>query len=61
MLLVALASLVFAVDPIEGVGMRDGGFIDTDGLELLRLRVRGRLLKVRLLGRAGNGSSDRAI
>jgi hypothetical protein len=58
MLLVALANLVFALEPIEGVGIRDGGFIDTGGLELLRFRVRGRLLKVRLLGKAGNGSSD---
>jgi hypothetical protein len=61
MLLVALANLVFTLKPIDGVGMRDGGFIDTCGLELLRLRVRGRLLKVRLFGRAGNGSSDKAI
>jgi hypothetical protein len=58
MLLVALANLVFALEPIKGVGIRDGGFIDTGGLELLRFRVRGRLLKVRLLGKAGNGSSD---
>jgi hypothetical protein len=58
MLFVALANLVFALEPIGGVGMRDGGFIGTGGLELLRFRVRGRLLKVRLLGRAGNGSSD---
>jgi hypothetical protein len=59
MLLVALANLVFALEPITGVGMRDGGFIDTGGLELLPFRVRGRLLKVRLLGRAGSGSSDK--
>jgi hypothetical protein len=59
--LVALANLVFALKPIDGVGIRDGGFIDTGGLELLRFRVRGRLLKVRLFGRAGNGSSDKAI
>jgi hypothetical protein len=67
MLLVALANLVFAVEPIEGVGMRDGGFVDasgfmdTGGLELLRLLVMGKLLKVRLFGKAGNGSSDTAM
>ena len=65
--MVALASLVFAVEPIEGVGMRDGGFmdadgfIDTGGLEWLRFRVKGRLLNVRLFGKAGNESSDNAM
>jgi len=64
MLLVALANLVFALALIEGVGIRDGGFadpsgfIDTGGLEWLRFRVKGRLLKVLLLAKVGTGSPD---
>lgn len=63
-LLVALANLVFVLALVEGVGIRDGGFegpsgfMDTGGLERLRFRVNGRLLKVLLLGRVGIGSSD---
>lgn len=64
MLLVALANLVFVLALIEGVGIRNGGFVgpsgfmETGGLERLRFRVNGRLLKVLLLGRIGIGSSD---
>lgn len=64
MLLVALANLVFVLALAEGVGIRDGGFedpsgfMDTGGLERLRFRVNGRLLKVLLLGSVGIGSSD---
>lgn len=64
-LLVALASLDLDLTRAEGVGIREGGCdgapIEVRDLDACRLRVSGRLLKVRLLGSAGSGSSAKGM